>query len=458
MNSKTRTRTIILVILVLTMSLLSACMKEENKGELEGKLEGTLKVMYFQENQFFQKYGNYFMNKFPNVEFEVVNTQWLMKYPAADSNKAFKEYIEERKPDVLYLDMSSYPYAIENDLLHPLDSVIQQDKFDLEGILPMVTDWLKKEGSGGLYALAPEFSTSGLYYNIDLFEKYNIELPRNQMSYQEVLNLAEQFPVKGSEADRIYGLSTSASSSSTKLSEAIFGMTNYYGTLQGLSYVSADGKNITLDSPQWRNIYENVVDTYQSGVISPPGGWENDLFLNGRAAMVLEGSYYLNMISQAEGRLKSPLRWGVVTQPVNSQNPDVGLVLGLSDIFGVYADSPNKKLAWEFIKFASGTEVAKSLSRAPGGSLSVRPDFIPEANGTSLNAFYELTKMSDFNYPLNIPEGYESILQTIFSRETEAVLAGEQTIDEALQKINVKGNEQLKEAHIRAALKKEKSK
>lgn len=456
MNTKVKSRTMIILALILTLSLFSACTKEVNKGELEGKLEGPLKVMYFQDSLFFQKYGNLFMNKHPNVELEVVSTQWLFNYPAADRNKAFQEYIEERKPDVVYLDENSYSYAAENGLLYALDSVIQQDKFDLDGILPVVTDWLKEQGSGSLFALAPAFTANALYYNIDLFEKYNIELPRDKMSYEELFALARQFPVEGSDTDRIYGLTTSTSSASTQLSEAVFTMMNMYATTEGLSYISADGKNITLDSPQWRNIYESAVSTYQSGAISPPSSWSNDLFLSGRAAMVMEGSYYLNMITQAEGRNDSPLRWGLVTQPVNPQDPEVAQFMNLTDIFGVYADSPNKKLAWEFIKFVTDTEVAKSLSRTTDGTLSVRSAFIPETNGTSLNAFYELTRMHTFsNRQLNIPEGFDATFQSIFSKETDTVLAGEQTIDEALKRIIVEGNEQLKLAHEREALKKE---
>lgn len=440
----------IILSLALLITLISACTNDKGSNELEGKLEGPLKVMYFHEGLFFQKYGNLFVSKFPNVEIEVVNTQWMFNYTGKDINKAFQQFIEERQPDVILLDESNFSYAVEQGLLFPLDSVITQDNFDLEGILPFVTESLKDQGGGGLYGLAPTFSSSALYYNIDLFQKYNVELPRDRMTWQDVFALAEQFPTDQSGGEQIYGLTFSTTSSNV-----LFDLLSNAARTEGLFYASADGTNITMDSEAWRTIYENVINAYKSGAIFGPSNdfFSKDLFLSGQAAMVLEGSYYLNQITQSENQNGSTVNWDMVTIPVDPVEPDATIALALPDIFGVNAKSPNQKLAWEFIKYINGPEVAKTLSRTADGGLSVRSSFVTEKDGKSLSAFYELTRVRNFNKRYeNLPHGFDNAFAEIVTQETTAVLEDKQTIDEALQHIKERGNTELKQAHEKAAI------
>lgn len=435
--------------LALLMTLTSACSNKTGNSTLEGELEGPLKVMYVHDGLFFQKYGNLFMTKYPNVELEVVNSQWMFNYTGDDINKALQQYIEERQPDVILLNESNFSYAVENGMLFSLESVIKQDQFDLEDILPFVTESLKEQGAGELYGLAPTFSGSALYYNMDLFQKYSIELPRDRMSWQEVFKLAERFPTDGSGGERIYGLT-----SSTTSSNAIFDLLSNVARTQGLFYASADGTSLTMDSEAWHTIYENIVKAYQSGAVFDPSKdfFSEDLFLKGQAAMVLEGSYYLNQISQSEDRSGSGVNWGLVTIPIDPAEPDATIAMGLTEIFGINANSPNKKLAWEFIKYINGPEVAKTLSRTTDGSLSVRSSFVSEMEGRSLSAFYELTKPRNFNKRYeHLPQGFEDAFADIVSQETVSLLEDKQTIDEALQHIKEKGNLALQQSHEKEA-------
>lgn len=445
----------VLLGLALLLTLTSACSNNAGNSKLEGKLEGPLKVMYVHEGLFFQKYGNLFITKYPGVELEVVNSQWMFNYAGEDINKALQQYVEERQPDVILLNESNYSYAVDNGMLFPLDSVIQQDQFDLDSILPFVTESLKEQGAGILYGLAPTFSGSALYYNMDLFQMYNIELPRDRMSWQELFALAERFPTNGSGGERIYGLT-----SSTTSSNAIFDLLSNVARTHGLFYTSADGTSLTMDSEAWRTIYENIVKAYKSGAIFDPSSdfFSEDLFLKEQAAMVLEGSYYLNQIKQAEDQSGSTINWGLATIPVDPAEPDATIAMGLTEIFGINANSPNKKLAWEFIKYINGPEVAKTLSRTTDGSLSVRSSFVSEMNGRSLAAFYELTKPRNFNKRYeHLPQGFEDAFAEIVSQETTSILENKQTIDEAFQHIKDRGSQELQQAHEKGSITKKTS-
>ncbi|MNW58679.1 hypothetical protein D3C74_365580 [compost metagenome] len=86
-----------------------------------------------------------------------------------------------------------------------------------------------------------------------------------------------------------------------------------------------------------------MINAYKSGTVFDPSKdfFSKDLFLSGQAAMVLEGSYYLNQITQSENQNGSAINWDIVTIPVDPAEPDATIAMGLPDIFGINANSPN---------------------------------------------------------------------------------------------------------------------
>ncbi|WCR29803.1 extracellular solute-binding protein [Paenibacillus thiaminolyticus] len=163
-----------------------------------------------QESYFYSDYGNTFNAKYPNSEFEVINTipiQKDMKENGTTYGEEYLKLVEKHKPDVIMVDSDSFEKLAREGKLYNLDPVIEQDKFDLEKYLPGLIDMLREPGGGSLYGLAPNFNTSVVYYNADLFREHHIEPPRNQMSLPELLDLSSRFAGLGSGDDRIYGLS-----------------------------------------------------------------------------------------------------------------------------------------------------------------------------------------------------------------------------------------------------------
>lgn len=146
----------------------SKTLKELGKDE-----KASIKVVYWDKNYFFQKYGNLFSAKFPNIDVQVVSMQGMIRDPNKDMNKEFQKLIDDEKPDVLMFQSSDLFERWANDgKLYQLDDVIRQDKFDVENILPSVIEQIKAKGNGNIYGLAPFFYSQALFYNKDLFEKY----------------------------------------------------------------------------------------------------------------------------------------------------------------------------------------------------------------------------------------------------------------------------------------------
>lgn len=431
---------VLTIVLALTAALLSSCTNSDRElQEVDPAIEATLKVMYYDEKQFYEMYGNFFSTKFPNVQLEVISTQPLFYLPSEQRDAAFYQLIEDKNPDIILVDEDRLNDVVNKEYLYKLDSVIKQDNFDLNNILPLVAERTKELGNGSYYALSSRFSSYAIYYNIDLFNKYNIDLPRNRMTWDELLTLTQRFPTEGTEDERIYGFAFSKA-----MSEPIGSLILEMGAAEGLQYLDSSATKVTMDITEWRRIIEHALQTYKTGAINTSTlQGPNDLFVNNRIAMQYEGSFYVSQIKAAQSQGMQPLNWGIVTVPVDPNYPNASSSFFLADLFGIYNDSSNKSLAWEFIKFVNSEQAANALSKTINGTLSVRPAYAPDNNGIKLDAFYQLSELrhTSLRYE-KLPPAFnmESIIQNVI---TEAI-ANEYTLDEVIRSIQEEGNETLK--------------
>ncbi|MEH7087345.1 hypothetical protein V7139_32305, partial [Neobacillus drentensis] len=115
--------------------------------------------------------------------------------------------------------------------------------------------------------------------------------------------------------------------------------------------------------------------------------------------MTLDRNGVLNELQQMKDSMKDakPFRWGVVTVPVSTADPNTTVDMELGEIYAINAKSPNIRAAWEFIKFVNGPEIAKMQSRVMNGTLSSRMEFTKDKEGHDLAAFYLLNQRTSIN-------------------------------------------------------------
>ncbi len=170
-----------------------------------GKEEtAKIKVLFYNDQAFNMLYGSAFSVKHPNIEVEVVSMMPLMM-SGNPSKEAFDQLIKEQKPDVLFLNAEQYQRLSGDGRLLQLDPIVKQTGFDIENLHPTVVELLKSKGNGSLYGLAPSFGGRALFYNKDLFDRYGVAYPTDQMTWDEVLQLAKRFPTDQQGDQRIYG-------------------------------------------------------------------------------------------------------------------------------------------------------------------------------------------------------------------------------------------------------------
>ncbi|MFB6366362.1 ABC transporter substrate-binding protein [Paenibacillus elgii] len=430
----------------------SKTLKELGKDE-----KASIKVLFWDKNYFFQQYGNMFSAKFPNIDVQVVSMQNVLMGDK-DPSEALQKLVEEEKPDVLLLDSSdTFEKWVNDGKLYQLDDVIRQDKFDIENILPSVVEQIKAKGNGNIYGLTPSFSSQALFYNKDLFEKHGVPLPKNKMTWDEVLDLAKRFPKDGQGDNRIYGFADSGSYFSDK-KQVAYQMMSTMGKTRGLSVVDPDKGAVTIQSDGWKEALLATVEALKSGAVfagsneqfdpSKPmtdDPMKKDLFATGRVAMTVESSYMFSSLQRTKEMLKdvTPVNWDIVTVPVDPKNPEVSNAISLSSLFAVNANSSNPRAAWELVKFINSEEIAKLLTKSEDGTLLSRTAYVKEREGRSMEPFYML-KMSEHSLYKNsskIPSGFYQSYYELAENEVISVVEGKKSAEDALKTMQEKGQE-----------------
>lgn len=430
--------------LAVSISLIAYMLAGCNQGsgdDGQGETPTTLKVMFWDERAFMSQYGMLFYALYPNIEVEVVSTQSVRPGPEDDYREVMAKFIEEQQPDVLMLDSQQYEQFAADGKLVPLTPYIAKDKFDLEGLIPGMVDYLTEKAGGELYGLTPEFSGQAVFYNKDLFDRYNIEYPKDKMSWEELLNLAARFPTDGTEEDRVYGLNIGYRTD-------LFQLGNLIGTTLGLRFLNPANKQVTVSSDSWENVYELALKALKSGTLytrdpsMPVEGstYEEYLlsnpFIGGRAAMTIEGTYLLSQIREAAKAVpdKAVKNWDLVTFPVDPANPDFTNGMSFYNIFAINAASANKDAAWTFIQYIHSDDFARVTSKVLSGNLPVRTKYLKDDEGRHIEAFYALKPSSFDPYEGfdKLPRDFLMQFQTIRMEELRAVESETKSVSQAL--------------------------
>jgi multiple sugar transport system substrate-binding protein len=450
---------------VLLTSVLAGCSFGSGGAEDPNK-EKVLKVMYYDERAFNQTYGMLYSALHPNVNIEVVSTQNL--YRGSNNNeegeefdydKAFAKLVEDEKPDVLILDSpQQYEKMSQDGKLLDMDAMITKDKYDTEGLLTGMVDYMKELGGGQLYGIPTSFNSQVMFYNKSLFDKYSIPYPTDKMTWDDVINLAKQFPIDGEPEERVYGLKAGYSGDLSEVSQML-------AASEGITYIIPKNKQLTINTDGWKRILETSLDAINSKAlyfedrnswgsarsVSMDDYYMQNPFLAGRLAMTIENNWLMQQIKEAQEY--SPNKdqiisdWDLVTVPVSAQNPDQSPNMYYSSIMAISKDSTSPDEAWKFISYVTGDEYARVNSKAGYNyNFPVRTKYIKDEEGRNFEAFYKLKPTKEvINYRDydKLPTQFSALFGDMMRTEFTALQEGKKTVSEVLELLQVKGEELL---------------
>ncbi|MNW46190.1 putative ABC transporter substrate-binding protein YesO [compost metagenome] len=418
-----------LVVLIVSISACSS-RTETIQYEDDPAIKATLKVMTVSsKDNFMSNVGDLFNTKYPNIEFELVSF----------NSDNFMEVADREKPDVMVVSRGQYEQFIEEGQLSDIDILLSDNRFNVEGIVPGMLNYLREVGRGKLYGIPAQFTSKGLYYNKDLFDKYGIPYPEDQMTWEEVLQLAERFPSE----DGVYGF----------YSRSFPDLVDDIALSRGLAGINVKDMRMNVNSDSYKEVFQMIMDAYNSNSVTPPDNRfaeTDDPFLAGTSAMTVDFNSYTDRLyglKEKQGG-QFDLNWDIVTAPVaqNKRNisRDISPYMLVAHIHVINKESTQKQAAWEFVKFATGEQLANIRSKTGGLFFPARIDYIYNPEGKRMDSFYRLKPEVNFvgNYDL-LPDGVSVKVRDIITSELKAAIAGVKSLDEAISSMQERGQQVL---------------
>ena len=269
-------------------------------------------------------------------------------------------------PDLFLMNYRFYGQYAARDVLEPLEGYMQDsDEFSAEDFYPESLDAFRWNGT--ITCLPQNISSLVVYYNRDLFERFGVPEPTDDMSWSQFVYRAQQMTrdaqgavVRGADPDlpqantapaAIYGLGVEP----TIIRFAPFIWSNRAELVDD----QESPTRFTLDTPAAKSALEQFFQlrTVQ-GVVPPDVEVEAEddetRFLNGRMAMLLESRRLVPALREA-----AKFDWDVAALP---RLQDPASILH-SDAYCMTKASKEKDAAWRFVEYALGPEGAPVISR-----------------------------------------------------------------------------------------------
>ncbi|WP_080840393.1 ABC transporter substrate-binding protein [Cohnella massiliensis] len=482
-NNRFRKLALAGISLTLAGTLLAACSGGNETDDPNNRRTLRIGTMYgsSQDEQYFrQQYTDLFEFTHGNIDIEIVpaidwtETQFEEQTPETqqpDPLEKVKEIMTGPNPvDVMILnDSSMLSTMVQENLLKPLDPLMKEDEIDTAEYVPAVIEGIKDLGDGqNLYALAPTYSPSALFYNKKMFSNLGITPPTNGMTWEELFNLARQLKT-GEGQDATFGFTFNQ----WGYSNGYYDLTSFAAPLQ-LKMFDEKGETMTINTPQWKNVWTTYTDLFKDKVLPSQedlvfeqpatdgpyryNPYEQQPFFRGKVAMVI-GSY--SMISEIDTFNRNvdkfenmeALDWDVVSVPTFAEAPGISGYIYMNTLAAINSQAPNPDDAWEFVKFMNGKEWGKLRARS-SYELPSLIEYAKPKEGMSYNmeAFTTTKPIPQQNLAVYSKLYQErpnlNLIDSLANTQYNKVVNGEMSVEEALAEFETKGNELLQKIKL----------
>ena len=266
------------------------------------------------------------------------------------------DFASGNEPDItMYFTDSQAKPIVESGRVIPLNKILNNNPEWKAGFLDSVLEQVKYS-DGNIYALPITGFYEGLIVNLDLFEEYDVKIPENE---EELYTAIETF--------RANGIVPMA---------AGLGMTPHYniehailkaGGAEAHDSGIADGIN-----PMWveglnhmEELYE--AEAFQKDTLTQDWSGARQLFKQGRAAMLVEGSWAIADAQNDGANRVTIVPYPKVGEKGNKTDLIAGFTSGMYLSKEAYNDEEKKEIVVELLKHLTSKEAIKRIAEANGG-------------------------------------------------------------------------------------------
>ena len=213
-------------------------------------------------------------------------------------------------PDVFWMHSNTAQMYMENELLLNLDDYIAaDDAIDLANYYDGVTALYNSNGVQ--YALPKDHDTIALLYNKALFDKYGVEYPTDDWTWDDLLAAASAITEAGA-ADGVYGYAINTSNNQDGWYNIIY---DY-----GAQVITDDHKGTTIGSDEGKAAMEKMRQILEVAApqttVAETG--TDSLFLSGLTAMITQGSWMINTYYKGEN--SADYAWAMLPYADTNEN------------------------------------------------------------------------------------------------------------------------------------------
>ena len=297
-------------------------------------------------------------------------------------------------PDVFWMHSNTAQMYMENDLLLNLDDYIaKDDAIDLANYYEGVVELYNRDDNGSQYALPKDHDTIALLYNKAIFDKYGVEYPTDDWTWEDVRDAAAKITEAG-KADGVYGYAINTSNNQDGWYNIIY---DYGGQV-----ITEDHKGTTIGSDEAKagmEMLRQILEVAAPQTVVAETGTDS-LFNSGLAAMITQGSWMINTFYKAEHH--DDYAWAMLPYAdVNGNGQcDKGERYSAYNGLGwaAAANTANPDAAYSLISYFCSEKAQKeqaALGVTMGGMKGISEDFANAFEGMDVSAFTRAEEEGD---------------------------------------------------------------
>ncbi|TNJ66779.1 extracellular solute-binding protein [Paenibacillus hemerocallicola] len=281
---------------------------------------------------FMNDFGQYMQKKYPNFSFKPIF--------GSTTKETIQTIVASKTPiDIIQISPVQTFNFVDLGLSSDISDLIKKYKLDLSHVEPSSLDLLTKAGNNQLVGLPYQMNSLVLFYNKDLFDKFGVPYPKDNMTWNETADIVRRTTRQDGGVQYIG-----------------FGNQQGWANILRSNQLSIEPINlatnkVTYENGDWKRLFDQLHPIFQV-----PGNGINteavsmNLFIKERRlSMILSYPEYYQ-------RFPSDLNWDVVTSPQLADRPGVNFA-PVPIVLAPVAYSPKRDAAFLAISEMLSEEV-----------------------------------------------------------------------------------------------------
>jgi multiple sugar transport system substrate-binding protein len=375
---------------------------------------------------FMDRYGKSIQAKYPHYSFEVIEST---------GNIAQTIVTEKRKIDLMIGSFATYRNQFKPfELVADMSDLVQKNKFDLNKIEPAYLEMIRNLDGGKLSGLPLYDLGLLLYYNKDIFDKFGVPYPTDNMTWESLVGVATRL-TRNEGGVQYRGFVTDPSHL-------------VIGNQLSLGFVDAKGEKASLNTDAWKQYIDTMVPLYKMAgydvtkEMITGTAIKNAFFKEKSSAMFV--MYNSDAPKPDEG-----INWDAVSLPELKGAPGIG-----SQPYPVYISvsslSENRDDAFNVIAHLLSDEVQTKLSSDFAQISPLKNDQVKAAFGKSVAQWQgkniaAIKAKKPASPPAYVGE-YNNFGQSAAANAMRSVIVGEKDVNTALRDADEEVNKKIEEA------------